>query len=64
MARMPFCFDEFDDDLDPEPEEIVVCPECGSDDLDIVDEFDEEGINEYICEDCGARFTDGEEEEE
>ncbi len=62
MARGAFEFDEFDDDLDNEPdEEIIVCPECGSDDLNIVGEFDEEGIN---CEDCGERFTDGEEEDQ
>ena len=63
MPRLAFEYDEEDDDLDEVDEEIVVCPECGSDDLTVVGEFDEEGINEYICEDCGERFTDGEEEE-
>jgi DNA-directed RNA polymerase subunit RPC12/RpoP len=62
MFRGPFEFDEFDDDLDGEPEEIPVCPECGSDDLTIIDE-DAGGENEYVCEDCGERFFDGEEEE-
>jgi DNA-directed RNA polymerase subunit RPC12/RpoP len=56
--------DELDDDyfLDEEDEEIPVCPECGSDDLTIIGE-DDEGNNEYGCEDCGERFSDGEEED-
>ncbi len=62
MVRGPFEFDEFDDDLDGEPEEIPVFPECGSDDLTIIDE-NAGGVNEYVCEDCGERFSDGEEED-
>ena len=49
--------DDYEDD-----EAIPVCPECGSDDLEIIDETDE-GDNEYVCNDCGERFVDGEEED-
>jgi len=56
-------FDD-DDDLDEEPEETVVCPECGSSDLEVIGELDEEGSNEYECQDCGERFTEGEDDEE
>lgn len=62
MVRGPFEFDEFDDDLDEGPEEIPVCPECGSDDLKFLGE-DDEGNAMYECLDCGEEFTQGEEEE-
>lgn len=60
-------YDELDDndfeDYDPdEPEDSVVCPECGSDALDIVSE-DFEGNNLYECQDCGERFTEEEDDE-
>jgi DNA-directed RNA polymerase subunit RPC12/RpoP len=51
--------DEEDFDFD-DPTPIVVCPECGSDDLEIIDEDN----GEYECLDCGERFTDGEEEDQ
>jgi len=51
-----------EDDFDEAEETIPVCPECGSDDLTVIGE-DEDGNNEYVCEDCGERFTDEEEEE-
>ena len=54
--RGAFEYDEFDDDLDEGPENIPVCPECGSDDLTIV------GEGQYVCEDCGERFVEGEED--
>jgi DNA-directed RNA polymerase subunit RPC12/RpoP len=57
--RGAFEFDEFDDDLE---EDTLACPECGSDDLEIIGE-DEEGNIEYECADCGERFTDAEEED-
>lgn len=63
MARQAFEFDEFDDDLDEPDEEIPVCPECGSDDLESLGE-DEEGNASYECLDCGEIFSDGEEEGE
>ena len=49
--------DDAEDFDDPTP--IVVCPECGSDDLEIIDEDN----GEYECLDCGERFTDGEEDD-
>jgi predicted RNA-binding Zn-ribbon protein involved in translation (DUF1610 family) len=52
---------ELCDEDDEEDEEIPVCPECGSDDLTIIGE-DDDGNNEYECEDCGERFSDGEED--
>ena len=52
-----------EDDWDDEPEDIPVCPECGSDDLTPTGE-DLEGKMEYECEDCGERFTPGEDEDE
>jgi len=61
MAREPFEYDEFDDDLDDGPVSTVVCPECGSDDLEVISE-DGDGNFVYECNDCGERFTDGEEE--
>lgn len=45
-----------------EDEDIPVCPKCGSDDLTIIDE-DDDGNTEHQCEDCGERFTDGDDEE-
>jgi hypothetical protein len=56
QVRGAFEYDEFDDDLDEGPEDIPVCPECGSDDLTIV------GEGQYVCEDCGERFVEGEED--
>ena len=53
--------DDFDDGGYDEPSQIAVCPECGGDDLTIVGETDEG--NEYVCEDCGERFSAGEEED-
>ena len=50
-------------DWDHDDEETIpTCPECGSDDLEVIDET-EEGDNEYVCNDCGERFVDGEEED-
>ena len=53
--------EEYDDDWD-EPTPTVICPECGSDDLERVGENDE-GDTEFECNDCGEWFTDSEEEE-
>jgi predicted RNA-binding Zn-ribbon protein involved in translation (DUF1610 family) len=50
-----------EDDWDEEDETIPVCPECGSDDLDRVGE-DEDGDTEWECNDCGERFSEGEED--
>lgn len=52
--------DELEDDLDEEDwdeedEVIPVCPECGSDDLEITGQ-DLTGDNEYECNDCGETF--------
>ena len=46
--------DEFED------ESIPTCPECEGDDLELLG-HDDEGNNEYECNDCGERFTDEEE---
>jgi DNA-directed RNA polymerase subunit RPC12/RpoP len=59
--------DELEDDLDEEDDDwdgetYSVCPECGSDDLELVDAT--EGGDEYLCNDCGERFVDGEDEDE
>ena len=53
--------EEYDDDWD-EPTPTMICPECGSDDLERVGENDE-GDTEFECNDCGEWFTDSEEEE-
>ena len=45
-----------EDDWDDEPENIPVCPECGSDDLTNMGE-------EYVCEDCGEVFGEDDLEE-
>ena len=47
MAKGPFEYDEFDDDLDDEPEDIPVCPECGSDDLRLTDVVDVDDNEQY-----------------
>jgi transposase-like protein len=54
--------DDFDDDYD-EPTPAVTCPECGSDDLEVIGE-DDDGENLYECNDCGETFTEDEEEEQ
>jgi len=51
-----------EDDWDEGSEEIPVCPECEGDDLEVIGE-DEDGNNEYLCNDCGERFTDWEEDD-
>jgi ssDNA-binding Zn-finger/Zn-ribbon topoisomerase 1 len=51
-----------DEEEDEADEIIAVCPECGSDDLELIDENDDG--NEYLCNDCGERFTEGEEDDE
>ena len=58
--RCSVCDEE--DDWDDAGEVIPVCPECDSDDLEVIGENDN-GENEYVCNDCGERFTDGEEED-
>ena len=57
--------DDFDDDVDYDEEtgEVIVCPECGSDNLEVIGE-DDDGNNLYECQECGEEFADGEEEEE
>ena len=48
---------------DEEAEDIpLVCPECGSDDLESLGE-DEDGNEAYECEECGECFSDGEDDE-
>jgi DNA-directed RNA polymerase subunit RPC12/RpoP len=53
--------DEFYDD--EEIEETVVCPECGSDELESLGE-DDDGNAVYECLECGERFTEGDEDGE
>jgi tRNA(Ile2) C34 agmatinyltransferase TiaS len=60
-VRGAFEYDEFDDELDDEPEDIPVCPDCGGDDLESLGE-DEDGNGAYECLDCGERFVEGEED--
>ena len=60
-AEMIIDDEEFDDDFD-EPTPAVECPECGSNDLEVTGES-EDGDAEFVCNDCGERFTEGEEEE-
>jgi len=52
------------DDWDHDDETIPVCPECGSDDLEVTGQ-DLNGDDEYECNDCGETFgaEDLEEEE-
>jgi predicted RNA-binding Zn-ribbon protein involved in translation (DUF1610 family) len=51
-----------DEEEDEADEIIAACPECGSDDLEYIDST-EEG-DEYLCNDCGERFVEGEEDDE
>jgi hypothetical protein len=58
--------DEFDDDDfddDESLETIPVCPECGSDDLEVTG-TDANGDNEYECNDCGETFGEDDLEED
>lgn len=52
---------EEDFELDDDPEDMPVCPDCGSDDVTFVCETDD-GENEYVCEECGKTFVEGEED--
>ena len=60
--------DELEDDLEEDDDDLDIdqlyasCPECGSDDLEHLDST-EEG-DEYLCNDCGERFVEGEEDDE
>lgn len=56
---------EPEDDLEEEDDDWygnTICPECGSEDLKLVDST-EDG-DEYTCNDCGERFVEGEEDDE
>ena len=58
------CDEEDDfDEADETDEAISVCPECGSDDLEITGQ-DLNGDDEYECLDCGETFGEEDLEED
>jgi NAD-dependent SIR2 family protein deacetylase len=58
----PYCDEDYWWD-DEEDEVIPVCPECGSDDLEVTG-TDANGDNEYECNDCGETFGEDDLEED
>ncbi len=54
--------DNYEDETEGGDLDYVICPECGSDDVELVSNGDDGA--EYECNDCGEVFTDGEEEDE